>query len=166
MKKINQESSLTVGAVLLIFSILTVTYSIAGKQVILCYEAGVTVPLRDIFKNISQISYRSVLVMLTLPFRLCPGTTFIPSLHNTRMSKSATLCMEKIKHKGVQWPIPVHKLPQVKWSNFKSSFTMDIYYHSHLLYSLQFVIPHENKITHLKIEQNFVITSIYHMRKN
>lgn len=67
-RKKNQESSLTVGAVLLIFSILTVTYSIADKQVILYCEAGVTVPPRDNFKNINQISYRSVLVMPTLPF--------------------------------------------------------------------------------------------------
>lgn len=48
------------GAVLLIFSILTITYSIAGKQVVLYCEAGVTVPLRDNFKNISQIRHRSI----------------------------------------------------------------------------------------------------------
>jgi len=57
-----------VGAVLLIFSILTIAYSIAGKQIILHCEAGVTVPLRDNFKNRGQINYRNMLVTLTLPF--------------------------------------------------------------------------------------------------
>ena len=42
-----KKSSLTVGTVLLIVSILTITYSIADKQVILYRKAGVTVPLRD-----------------------------------------------------------------------------------------------------------------------
>lgn len=61
-----KKSSLTVGAVLLIFSILTVTYSVAGKEVILYCEVGIAVPLRDNFKNTSQISCRSIQVMLTL----------------------------------------------------------------------------------------------------
>lgn len=66
-KKMNQETRLTVGAVLLVFFFLTITCSIAGKQVILYCEAGVTVLLRDNFKNIGQISCRSVLVVLALP---------------------------------------------------------------------------------------------------
>lgn len=59
-KKVIQERSLTVGAVLLIFSVLTIPYSIAGKQAVLYCEAGATVPLRDNFKNISQIRYRTI----------------------------------------------------------------------------------------------------------
>lgn len=78
-EKINQESILTVGAVLLIFSILTIAYSITGKRAVLYGDAGVTFPLRDNFKNTSQISHRGVLVLLTLPFWPCLGTTFIPS---------------------------------------------------------------------------------------
>lgn len=59
-RKVIQGSSLTVGAVLLIFSILTVTHSVADNRIVLYCEAGVTVPLRDNFKNISQIRYRSM----------------------------------------------------------------------------------------------------------
>lgn len=32
------------------------------------------------------------------------------------------------------------------------------------LYTPIFSFPHENKITHFKVEQNFIITSIYHVR--
>lgn len=164
-RKKNQESSLTVGAVLLIFSILTVAYSIADKQVILYCEAGVTVPPRDNFKNINQISYRSVLVMPTLPFWLCPHTTFIALLHSIGISVSVTLCMEKIKHRGVKWPTS-HIAPR------GAAQVLTLFQHGHIL-SLSstvctIIIPpwKWNEINNLKIEQNFMITSIYHMRKN
>lgn len=148
-EKIIHQSSLTVGAVLLIFSVLTITYSIAGKQVVLYCRAGVTVPLRDNFKNISQIRYRSIPVSantspsdyIWIQHSFLQGWAIQGNTFQYKMGSSATLSMEKMEHKGVQWVLQVVLLTIT------------------LIYSVNpsLLFPHKkNPKPHIKMAQNFI----------